>query len=319
MRRLLIVLSLLVSLGLAPAAAAEIVTRADDAGRTITFDVRAPDVDVDWYASLLRGAAHGDEIEHVVVRIVTWDGVRTICGASAAGCYGGRHTAATITVPAGASASVAHTLLHEYGHHIDAWRGVGAATREPNGSASWWVARGIAELLARGEVAYDYSLGWERSIGEIFAEDYTQLHLETQFKIRWLPLPDETVRAALRHDLENVPAEPARATTAPLVIPRTGTLRPGRTSAIPFELLGPGRRVTFTVRVGTAAPARAELRCSDGRTATRPLGGARRTAKIDIRNLGPARCSVTVRSTGKLAVRFTARLRLAIEPVVQTP
>jgi len=321
MRRLLILVSLLAALGLAPAAAAEIVTRPDDAGRTITFDVQTPDVDVDWYATLLRGAAHGDEIERVTVRVVDRDGLAEICGASAAGCYGGRNTRATITVPAGGSPSIAHTVLHEYGHHIDAWRGVGASTREPNGSASWWEARGIAQLLAEGKVAHDYGLGWDRSIGELFAEDYAQLHLETPFKIGWLTPPDDAVRAALRQDLENVPAEPVRAATAPLVITRTGKLQRGGTNALPFELLGPGRRVTYTARIDRAAGrVRVEVRCTNGttitRTITRNLGGARRSTTIDIRNLGPARCSATIRSTGTAVVGFSARLRLAIEPAV---
>ena len=206
-------------------------------------------------------------------------------------------------------------LYHEYGHHLDAWRGVAAIQREPNGSASWAVARGIPELLAAGQVAHDYSLGWERSIGEIFAEDYAQLHQETPFKISWLAPPTEPIRAALRSDLENVPATPTPVETRPPVtISRSGTLRAGAPVVVPFELLGPGRRVTFSATVATkTARARMELRCTDGRSATRLLGGARRTATIDLGNLGPARCTATLRSTGKVAARYSTRVRLAVE------
>ncbi len=63
-------LALVAALALATAAGAEIVTRADTEGRTITFDVQAPSVDVDWYAAVLRAAAHGDEISRVTIRIV---------------------------------------------------------------------------------------------------------------------------------------------------------------------------------------------------------------------------------------------------------
>ena len=41
----------------------------------------------------------------------------------------------------------------------------------------------------------------ERSVGEIFAEDYVQLNLRTRYAIRWLDPPNAAIRAALRRDL----------------------------------------------------------------------------------------------------------------------
>ena len=314
MRRLSLLLALLGAVVLAPGASAEIVTSQDLAGRTITFDMRADGVDVEWYAEQLRSAAHGDEITRVRFLIVSASDLRQICGGGAAGCYS-RGDEARITVPAGTSELVLHTLVHEYGHHIDASRGVAAASREPNGSASWWEARQIAQLLAEGSVSHTYSLGWERSIGEIFAEDYAQLHLETPFKIGWLDPPSDVVRDALRKDLENVPATPAPAAPKPpVIIERRGVLRATARIEIPFELLGPGRRVTFKGRVGPAgARVKMELRCTDGRRASRLLDSAHRSAAIDLRDLGPARCTVSLRNTGRVAANFNARLRLAIQ------
>jgi hypothetical protein len=314
-RRLTALAVLLAALGVAPPAAAEIVTAQDRQGRTITFDVLAPDVDVEWYAELLRNAAHGDEIERLTIRIVPAADLTAVCGGPANACYGGPRSDARITVPAGRSHSLAHTLLHEYGHHIDRYRGVAAAAREPNGSASWWAARGIGKLLAESQVSHTYSLGWERAIGEIYAEDYAQLHIEHQYQIQWLAPPTRAVRLALGRELENVPANPIPAPTkAPLVIRRAGELRPGQVHRIPFELLGSGRRVTFTATITRNTSARMVLRCSDGRTASRTLRGEARTATIDLRNLGPARCSVSVRGTGGVAGGYNARLRLAREP-----
>ena len=316
MRRLIVLAVLLAAFGLAPQAAAGIVTAQDREGRTITFDVRADRVDVDWYAELLRNAAHGDEIEQVTVRIVPPEDLLGICGGPANACYGGPRTAARITIPAGRSHSLAHSLLHEYGHHVDANRGVAAALREPNGSASWWTARGLARLLAENQVSHTYSLGWERAIGELFAEDYAQLHIEHQFQIQWLAPPTRAVRAALRRDLEGEPASPIPAPAKPpLVIKRSGELRPGQVHSVPFELLGPGRRVTFTATVTRNVSARMFLRCTDGRTASRALRAATRTATIDLRDLGPARCTVSVRGTGTAAGGYNARVRLAREPV----
>ena len=317
MRRLTLLLTVLAALAGSPVAAAEIVTAVDRAGRTITFDVQAEQVDVEWYAELLRNAAHGAEIERVTFRIVTLEALREACGGQALGCYGGRKESARIVLPVGNSPTLVHTLYHEYGHHLDAWRGVAAIEREPNGSASWAAARGIPELLAAGKVAHDYSLGWERAIGEIFAEDYAQLHQETPFKISWLAPPTEAIRAALRSDLENVPVVPTPIESRPPVtIARSGTLRIGLPVVVPFELLGPRRRVVFSATLASkTARARIELRCTDGRGATRILGGAQRARTIDVGNLGPARCTATLRNTGKVAVRYSARVRLAVEPV----
>lgn len=314
MRRWPVVLALLAALAGAPAAMAEVVTSQDLAGRTITFDVRAENVDVEWYAEQLRSAAHGEEIQRVRFVIVTDAELRDVCGAGAGGCYRSSGEP-TIVVPAGSSAEVRHTLIHEYGHHIDRNRGVAANTREPNGSASWWEARGIAQLLAEGKVSRTYLLGWERAIGEIFAEDYAQLHLETPFRIQWLDPPTSAVRAALAKDLENVPAVPLPAAPkAPVVVSRTGRLATATKADIPFELLGPDRRVTFTAAIkGIGARAKMELRCSDGRTAARVLSGARRSATIDLRELGPARCTVSVRNTGKTGATYSARVRLSVE------
>ena len=43
--------------------------------------------------------------------------------------------------------------------------------------------------LKRGKVAFGYQRGWNRSVGEIFAEDYAQTQLETRYGIPWLSRP----------------------------------------------------------------------------------------------------------------------------------
>ena len=88
-----------------PAAAREVVLR-DDEGRAIHFDVRA-DVDVAWYAGLLRRAAHGDEIERVTIRIVDWHELGERCGRDAAGCYSRRKgNRGVMVVPTNAKCSM---------------------------------------------------------------------------------------------------------------------------------------------------------------------------------------------------------------------
>lgn len=331
MRRLAVLLTLLaLSAVAAGPASAEIVQRGDGAGRTITFDVQAAAVDVDWYASLLGGALHGDEIERVVVRIVEPGAIRRECGPGAAACYGGIRSGARIIVPAGRSNALAVTLLHEYGHHVDASRRV-SGVAEPNGTARWWRARGMGQLLEQGAVARSYRLGWDRSIGEIFAEDYVQAHFAgAPYAIRWLLRPGAAVRTAIVNDLggtaptlelpeadEVVPVPPeAGAPRGPVSIERSGVLVSGETASVRFGLLGPGRRVQAAVQASGSSLAGSRLRvslvCGTRVVATSSVSSGARSTAIDRRRLGPADCRVAVRNTSSSSLRVVVRLTLSI-------
>ena len=131
-----------------------------------------------------------------------------------------------MVVPAGKDLRVASTFLHEYGHHLDrAWSVAGV--RELNGTPVWWQQRGMAQLLGQGQVAFDYSRGWNRAIGEIFAEDYAFVHTGFQFSIPWLAPPDDALRNALLAELGGQMAPlPETPAAGPLVINRSGTVAP---------------------------------------------------------------------------------------------
>ncbi|MBD0338238.1 MAG: hypothetical protein ICV67_03020 [Thermoleophilia bacterium] len=305
-----------VSLAIASPAAADVVLAQDGHGRTITFDVQTADVNTSWYASILSAAYHGDEISRVTIRIMAPAEIAGVCGSGAAACYSQRRTGALIVVPAGQSDALAAIVLHEYGHHIDASTAV-PGIREPNGTPRWWAARGMPSLVESGEVARDYGLGWERAIGEIFAEDYVQAHMTARFRIRWLAPPAEDILGAIRQDLgvepaRPVPPEAAEPVRAPLVVTRSGALAVGRRQALPFTLLGPGRRVTFTVTL-LRGRVRMEIVC-DGRVVARQtLGPGRRRATLHRSALGPASCRAAVRNAGTATARYSLRLRLAVE------
>jgi hypothetical protein len=304
------------SLALASPAMAETVLAQDTQGRTITFDVLASGVDTGWYTSVLSAAIHGDEISTVTIRIVPSSEITGICGSGAAACYSQRRTGALIVVPAGQSDTLAAIVLHEYGHHVDASTPVGGL-REPNGTVRWWVARGIQSLLESGEAARDYRLGWERSIGELFAEDYVQANMTAFFRIRWLAPPSVEILSAIRQDLGVEPALPAPPVTAepqrvPLTVLRSGILRAGQARSVPFTLLGPGRRVTFTA---TAFRGRVRMKvvCDGTLVGVRTLGPGRRSATLDRPGLGPASCRASLTNVGTGTAAFSLRLRLAVE------
>lgn len=314
-RGALLLLSLVGSLAFAGQASAAEVLSQDSGGRTIRFDVRAEGADPEWYAGFLRAAPHGDEIETLRIDIVSWDELRSICGDEAAGCYNRN----VMVVPAEQSDESAHTIVHEYGHHLDRSTPV-AGVVEPNGMSEWWRARGMAELVRVESVRRNYAQGWERSIAEIFAEDYAQLALPgSSYSIRWLPPPDETVIAALKADfgLGPPPAAVKPPALKPLTINRSGSLAPKRSVAIEFGLLGPGRRVTATATFKGAAEKRSRaqlvIRCGTTRVALRAITKGKTTATIDRRNLGPAdRCTATLTSTSSTTRAYTLRVLLSI-------
>jgi hypothetical protein len=316
-RKLVLALLVVLAAALASAAVAraELVVRQDNAGRTITFDVLDASADVDWYAALLRNAAHGSEISTVTVRIVPPSEIRTLCGAAAAACYSRR----TMTVPSGKSDSLAATVLHEYGHHLDTAYAV-AGVQELNGTPVWWASRGMAALLAGGSVAFDYSLGWDRSIAEVFAEDYAYIHSGAYYSIPWITPPDDALKAAMLAEIAGgaaVPTTPQTGTSAvrPVNVSRSGTLSAGARDTIPFRLLGPGRRVTVTAAVSSIrrsqSGARVEVACNGAVVQTKTIV-AGRTSTLDLPNLGPATCEATLVSTSTGRQRYALRLRLAL-------
>lgn len=300
----------------APASAHEVVLR-DDEGRAMRFDVRA-DADVDWYAGLLRRAAHGNEIERVTIRIVDWRELAGQCSTeAAAGCYSRREgNRGLMVVPAGRSPSIAHTVVHEYGHHVDASRRHGGLD-EPNGTPLWWKARGMAELVAVRSVRNRYQVGWDRAISEVFAEDYAYTNLHRSFKIGWLEPPTRVVQQAILADL-GLAAPPTitdtRPAIKPVVITREGTLQPNGRITVDFGLLGPNRYVRLQgVLVGAGVTrGHVEVVC-DARQRRRGLTGKSPTAAFGLTGVGPAACTASITNTGTQTGRYRLVVRLGLQ------
>ena len=297
-----------------PAEAREVVLR-DDEGRAMRFDVRA-DVDVGWYAGLLRRAAHANEIERVTIRIVDWDELRERCGRRAAGCYSRREgNRGLMVVPAGESDGIARTVIHEYGHHVD-WSRRHGNLGEPNGTPLWWKARGMARLVALRSVRDRYEIGWNRSIAEVFAEDYAFANLGGPYRIDWLQPPSRTIQQAIRADL-GLAERPVITSTGPalrpVVIVRQGTLAPSDRVSVDFGLLGPNRRVRLEGTFLDDGRARGRVEVSCGRTLHRRLlGGARPAVSLELPRAGPGQCRASIANTGSRVERFRFTVRLTV-------
>jgi hypothetical protein len=312
-------LVLVLTLTVAAGANAAIITSTDGQGRRITFDVRATAVDTNWYADVLRATAHGNEISDVTIRIVPDQQIDGLCGDAAAACYSHNNgVQPTIFIPAGKSQNIEGTLIHEYGHHLD------ASTRVPgvpelNGTPAWWAARGMAALFASRQVAFDYSLGWEHSIAEVFAEDYAYIHVGPtyHYAITWLPKPDDALKATMFAELGTPTATLPAAPNTPLAVNRVGTLTPHDVKSVPFGLLGPGRHVTFTATVSRpqrkGVRARIQIICNNSVVATRTFARKQAKRTLDVPNLGPATCDARLVNTVGVSLKYTLKLQLAVE------
>src|SRR6476646_1756118 len=309
MKPFVAVLAVVLTLGLAAGAGATIVRSTDLQGRPITFDVRAKTVDTNWYTDVLRATAHGNEISDVTIRIVPDLQVEGLCGSEAAACYEGAGGRPTIIIPAGKSQNIEGTLIHEYGHHVD------ASTPNPgipelNGIPVWWADRGMAAMFAAHQVAFDYSMGWDHSIAEIFAEDYAFIHVGPtyHYAITWLSKPDDKLKADLFAALGTPPAPLPAAPNLPLVVNRVGTLTPRDVKSVPFGLLGPGRRVTFTATVSRptrkGVRARIQVVCNGQVAGTRTIGRGQKVRTLDIKNMGPGDCDARLVSNAPVTLKY---------------
>jgi predicted thioesterase len=317
MKPLVAVLAVALTLALTGGAGAAIITSTDLQGRQITFDVRATAVDTNWYTDVLRATAHGSEISNVTIRIVPDTSVEGLCGAEAAACYTRITGRPTIIIPAGKNQFIEGTLIHEYGHHVDATT-PNPGIPELNGIPVWWADRGMAALFANRQVAFDYSKGWDHSIAEIFAEDYAYIHVGPtyHYAITWMSPPDDKLKADMFAALGGTPtaALPA-APNAPLVVHRIGTLGPRKTKTVPFGLLGPGRHVTFTATVSRATRkgvrARIEVVCNGTVAGTQTIGKGQKVRTLDLPDMGPGDCDARLVSSAPVSLKYTLRLQLA--------
>jgi hypothetical protein len=134
--------------------------------------------------------------------------------------------------------------------------------------------------LAARPVAWDYSLGWERSIAEIFAEDYAVTNSpDGPYDIPWLRRPGAALREAITRDVLQPRGVIARRVG-------WGWIRTDRVRVVPLPAPGPARRFRAVTRVARSAGKRVvrmELAC-DGvviaTAAAMPARAARLRARL---------------------------------------
>ena len=249
------------------------------------------------------------------ITIVDWRELAERCSRAAAGCYSRRSgNRGVMVVPAGRSAELAHTVVHEYGHHSTPAVGAGASrsrtARPSGGRREGWPSSSpseACEITTRS--------GWDRSIGEVFAEDYAYTNLHGIYKIEWLQRPTTTIQQAIRADLGLAPAPvigTPKPALKPVVIVREGTLGPDERVTIDFGLLGPNRlvRLQGLLNAGTGTRGRVEVTCGSA-LRSRQLSSAA-TVSLELARAGPGQCEASISNTGASTGRFRFTVRLAL-------
>jgi hypothetical protein len=144
-----------------------------------------------------------------------------------------------MVVPAEQSDENAHTVVHEYGHHVDRSTPV-TGVREPNGTPVWWRARGMERLVRVSSVATSYVLAGNGASPRSSPRTTPSSLWARDYNIGWLPSPDATVLAAVTFDLGlgPEPRSPRRRRSSRC---RSLARRPRAEARCrnPFSLLGP--------------------------------------------------------------------------------
>jgi hypothetical protein len=201
----------------------------DDQGRVITISTDLETVDLAPFASVLAGTVHGDEISTVGVTAVLMSEIGSICGDQAVACYaaddpevsGAGHMWFAVDDP-----DVVHTLVHEYGHHIDNqltnfghWGG--ACGWNNDGSRAWFFARDLEDDILGAGATCLADAAWEYQLAELYAEDFVALNGIVAWQLPTFRPPSESQLGALQYDLD-VPFEPGSRLWKPRV--RAGRL-----------------------------------------------------------------------------------------------
>ena len=290
-------------------------THHDIHGHPVHLDIRAPGVPAAAILDMLGGFAHGEEISTVRVIVTSSDEIQRECGAGNEACYRWGSGAPRIILPALDPRALRPILLHEYAHHIDASSVVERGAEHFDGTPRWFRARGMPALIASRQVAWMYDAGWERAVGEVFAEDYTVLHDPTgRHRIGHLGRPSRAVLAALAADLGTVTpvtiaAERPEGAVSRMRPPvRRGVLRAGRGRALATLKVRPGGRLRVVGRLSGARRGRALLRIRcNGRT-VRTLHTRSRALRVD-RALPAGRCRIVLRAR-RAPIRFGLRVSI---------
>lgn len=189
----------------------------DDAGNAITIDSSIPGVDLERFASVLNATYHGTEIAALRVHVVMLSQMATICGdPDAIACYLAADPAKSADGQiwiANDDTDWVHSLVHEYGHHMDnqlfnlghlhRW-GIGkGCSFSGDGSRKWFFARQLEDDILGSGFSCDADSDWDYLLPELFAEDFVAFNRINEWQLTSARSPTSSQLRAMKWDIDN--------------------------------------------------------------------------------------------------------------------
>lgn len=182
----------------------------DPHGHRITLETAIPGLDLSPYADVLAATLHRNEIEDLVVYVVRPSETGAICGdAMAVACYLPEDPETSyrgwMWIPS-EDEDLFYTIIHEYGHHVDNQllnlAHLGLCNFASDGSRNWFFRRDVEDNVLGAGFGCNPDLGWDKLLGELYAEDFTWLNGNTTWAlIPSMRPPSHAQRAAIAFDL----------------------------------------------------------------------------------------------------------------------
>lgn len=189
-------------------------TFTDGSGRAFNLDTTVPGYDLNPAAAALNSTYHGAEIAKISVHAILLADMRTTCGdAQAIACYrpmaGGQGELWFATD----DSDWVHSLIHEYGHHMDNQIGNLAqlgpygfgkgCTVDSDGTRDWFFSRLLGDNTIDSSKFFCRGTDWEHLVPELYAEDFVVLNGINGWQLSSALPPKPNQLAAMKYDIDN--------------------------------------------------------------------------------------------------------------------
>lgn len=185
----------------------------DSAGLTIAIDSTVPTFDLEKAAAVLNSTYHRDEISRVKIHVVTLADLPAICGdAKAIACYRAAPFGSGELWFAADDSDWIHSLVHEYGHHMDNQYGnfgqlhafgIGlGCTVDTDGTRNWFFTRLLGKNTTDSGSFSCLQADWEHLLPELFAEDFVYFNGISNWQLSSAKAPTSSQLNAMKSDFE---------------------------------------------------------------------------------------------------------------------
>jgi hypothetical protein len=187
---------------------------ADDSGNIFSIDSAVPAYDLSLPAAVLNSTYHKAEIKKISVHVITLAAMAETCGDSQAiACYRPMAGGYGELWFAADDSDWIHSLVHEYGHHIDnqlgniaQLKGYGygnGCTTSSDGSRDWFFLRMTATNTTDADRFYCNGTDWEHLLPELYAEDFVVLNGIDNWQLSSAQPPNADQLDGLKYDIDH--------------------------------------------------------------------------------------------------------------------